>query len=382
MPDFCSALYLGMRHPSCGLAPWAALTLGQPAALCEMAAAPLIAARLARLQGCQAACLLPSTLHLYWDLFGMFAGEPLVLLVDQASYPIARWGAERAQALGLPLRCFACGDMAALCALVRCWRKTGRRPLILADGYVPGKERAPPLAGYAALARQAGGYLLLDDTQALGILGQDGGGSARRHGLRGEHIVIGASLAKGFGVPLAVLAGSDGLIKRFMAHSQTRLGVEFDQVQAGAGGVVVADGLRQLAHRLVVQAGRLAHAAQGGGQHRRHFALRVAIPIAIISARTIILVIPGFGLRRRQRCRVQNRIGHRIVAPAPVARRHRAPRSPQRRTRAQAPAPAAPTAGAAPAFVLRFLFLLCFALPLPLLFPFILYGCAKRQHFK
>ena len=223
MPDFRSALYLGMRHPSSALEPWGALTLGQPAALCEMAAAPLIAARLARLQGCQAACLLPSTLHLYWDLFGMFAGEPLVLLVDQASYLIARWGAERAQALGLPLRRFACGDMAALCALVRCWRKAGRRPLILADGVVPGRERAPPLAGYAALARQAGGYLLLDDTQALGILGQDGGGSARRHGLRGEHIVIGASLAKGFGVPLAVLAGAEGLIKRFMAHSQTRV---------------------------------------------------------------------------------------------------------------------------------------------------------------
>jgi len=223
MPDFCSALYLGMRHPSSALEPWGALTLGQPAALCEMPAAPLIAARLARLQGCQAARLLPSTLHLYWDLFGMFAGEPLVLLVDQASYPIARWGAERAQALGLPLRPFACGDMAELCALVRCWRKAGRRPLILADGVVPGRERAPPLAGYAALARQAGGYLLLDDTQALGVLGQDGGGSARRHGLRGEHIVIGASLAKGFGVPLAVLAGADGLIQRFMAHSQTRV---------------------------------------------------------------------------------------------------------------------------------------------------------------
>ena len=221
--DFTSALYLGMRHPSCQLAPWRALTLGQPAALRELAAASIVAARLARLQGRQAACLLPSTLHLYWDLFGMFASEPLAVLVDEASYPIARWGAERAQALGLPLRRFACGDVPALRALVCGWRGRGRRPLILADGVVPGRERQPPLAAYAALARRHGGYLLLDDTQALGVLGPDGGGAARRHGLQGEHVVIAASLAKGFGVPLAVLAGGAALIGRFMARSQTRV---------------------------------------------------------------------------------------------------------------------------------------------------------------
>lgn len=101
--------------------------------------------------------------------------------------------------------------------------------MILADGYVPGSEQALPLAGYAALARQGGGYLLLDDTQVLGVMGTQGGGSARRHGLQGGydkaggHLIVGASLAKGFGVPLAVLAGSDALLRRFAAHSQTRV---------------------------------------------------------------------------------------------------------------------------------------------------------------
>lgn len=229
MLDFTSALYLGMRHPAAALAPWSSLSLGQPAALQEPPGAQALAASLAALQGCEAACVLPSTLHLFWDLFGMLAAERLVILVDGGSYAIARWGAERAQALGLPLRLFPSGEMAALRQLAAAWGRQGRRPLILADGYVPGSEQVLPLAGYAALACQGGGYLLLDDTQVLGVAGTDGGGSARLHGLPGGydkgggHLIVGASLAKGFGVPLAVLAGSRKLLRRFAAHSQTRV---------------------------------------------------------------------------------------------------------------------------------------------------------------
>lgn len=229
MLDFTSALYLGMRHPSAQLGPWRSLTLGQPAALREPPGAPALAASLAALQGCEAACVLPSTLHLFWDLFGMLAAERLVILVDGGSYAIARWGAERAQALGLPLRVFPSGEVAVLQSLAAAWGRQGRRPLILADGYVPGSEQVLPLAAYAALARQGGGYLLLDDTQVLGVAGASGGGSARLHGLpggydkAGGHLIVGASLAKGLGVPLAVLAGCGALLRRFEAHSQTRV---------------------------------------------------------------------------------------------------------------------------------------------------------------
>ncbi len=225
MLDFTSALYLGMRHPAASLAPWSSLTLGQPAALREPPGALALAADLAALQGCEAACAAAVDPALFWDLFGMLAAERLVILVDGGSYAIARWGAERAQALGLPQQVFPSGEMAALRRLVAAWGRQGRRPLILADGYVPGSEQVLPLAGYAALARQGGGYLLLDDTQVLGVMGTQGGGSARLHGLQGGRVAdhVGASLAKGFGVPLAVLAGSRALLRRFAAHSQTRV---------------------------------------------------------------------------------------------------------------------------------------------------------------
>ncbi|WEF34701.1 aminotransferase class I/II-fold pyridoxal phosphate-dependent enzyme [Pseudoduganella chitinolytica] len=221
--DFTSALYLGLRHPGCALDGWDALTLGKPAALQDVPGAREVAAALARLQGCAAATLLPSTLHLFWDLFGMLGRERFALLVDGAAYPVARWGAERATGLGLPLRTFGHGDVAGLERLALAWHDSGRRPLILADGYSPGAAQAPPLAAYAAVAQRHGGLLLLDDTQALGLLGRHGGGSARRHGIAGMPVLVGASLAKAFGVPLAVLAGGAAWVRRFERVSDTRL---------------------------------------------------------------------------------------------------------------------------------------------------------------
>ncbi|MFB9290054.1 aminotransferase class I/II-fold pyridoxal phosphate-dependent enzyme [Pseudoduganella plicata] len=221
--DFTSALYLGMRHPGHALEGWDALTLGKPAALYDVPGARAVAESLARLQGSAAATLLPSTLHLFWDLFGMLARERCAVLVDDAAYPVARWGAERAAGLGLPLRAFRHGDTAALARLVGYWRDAGRWPLILADGYSPGGADCAPLGQYGALAERDGGLLVLDDTQALGVLGRHGGGSLRRHGIEHLPVLVGASLAKAFGVPLAVLAGSAAWVARFERVSDTRL---------------------------------------------------------------------------------------------------------------------------------------------------------------
>ena len=232
MADFSSALYLGMRHPSSALGSWDALTLGRPAALQEPPDGQGLASALARLQGCEAATLLTSTLHLFWDLFGMLCEEPLAILQDAAAYPIARWGAQRALAQGAVLQVFAPGAVRRAQQLAQYWRGQGRCPVILADGYTPGSAAPPPLAAYARIAREYGGYLVLDDTQALGLLGsrpdryapygRGGGGSLPWHGLAGPHVVVGASLAKAFGAPLAVLAGGRQLVRRFEQQSQVR----------------------------------------------------------------------------------------------------------------------------------------------------------------
>ncbi len=234
MADFTSALYLGLRHPSATLPGWDALTLGRPAALREPAGADAVAAALARLQGTAAATLLPSTLHLFWDLLrGLARQERSALLLDAGAYPILHWAADGAAAVGARVQRFAHHDAAALAALAWQAARDGLRPIVVCDGFCPGCNRAAPLGAYARIAERAGGTLVLDDTQALGVLGHaptsacpyghGGGGSLRWHGLSGAHITVGASLAKGFGAPLAELSGSARLIGRFRRDSETRL---------------------------------------------------------------------------------------------------------------------------------------------------------------
>ena len=52
------------------------------------------ARELAALVGCAAGLLLPSTLHLFWDLLGVLRRPPIEIYMDAATYPIARWSAE------------------------------------------------------------------------------------------------------------------------------------------------------------------------------------------------------------------------------------------------------------------------------------------------
>jgi 8-amino-7-oxononanoate synthase len=90
--DFTSALYLGLHHPKASLRPWEQLTTGRPAALEEPPGARAVAHKLAALVGCEGAVLVPSTLHLFWDLFGMLAHARVIIYMDAGAYPIAGWG--------------------------------------------------------------------------------------------------------------------------------------------------------------------------------------------------------------------------------------------------------------------------------------------------
>jgi 8-amino-7-oxononanoate synthase len=233
MLDFTSALYLGFQHPSGSALPWNALALGRPASLDEPPGAMTVATELAALQGCEAATMLPSTLHLFWDLFGVLRRRDTMIYIEATTYPIARWGVERGASLGTPVYTFAPGDAAGLERLIGCTPGHHCRPLIVCDGLRPGSDRQPALVQYASLAARHGGYLVLDDTQAFGVLGHraqaaaplgwGGGGSLRHYDLGGAHIIVGASLAKAFGVPVAVLSGSRTMVRLFEERSQTRV---------------------------------------------------------------------------------------------------------------------------------------------------------------
>jgi 8-amino-7-oxononanoate synthase len=231
MPDFTSALYLGLRHAPDELGPWRSLTTGRPAAAGVPLQARVVAAELAALMGCARGLLAPSTLHLFFDVFDVLAREPIVIYAEKNLYPVMRWGLERAAAKGAPVRGFPAGNADALAALMR-EERSGRRPVVVADGLRPARGATPPLADYVALVRARRGFVVVDDTQALGVIGRrpepehpygrGGGGIGARFGLAAPELIIGASLAKGFGAPLAVVCGAAETIDLLEAGGETR----------------------------------------------------------------------------------------------------------------------------------------------------------------
>jgi 8-amino-7-oxononanoate synthase len=231
MIDFTSSLYLGIRHPRGSLSPWPQLTSGTPSAVDEPLAAKSVAHRLAGLQGCEWSTLGRSTLHLFWDLFGLFSSESVAIYLDAGAYPIVRWGVERAKGRGLPVYLFPHHDADRLRRMLQ-QGSSRRRPVIVCDGLCTACGCQTPIAAYLECARDHGGLLVVDDTQALGVLGADpdarapygrgGGGSLRREHTAGPDVVLVSSLAKGFGAPLAALAGSREMIRQFEARSETR----------------------------------------------------------------------------------------------------------------------------------------------------------------
>ena len=233
MLDFASALYLDMRHDDPSPMDGRPLTLGRPAALEEPPGAARVGALLAGLQGCEKALLMTSTLHLFWDVFEMLSRTPSAMLVDGCAYPVSRWAMRLVSRRACPVSGFGHHDLALLKALTRSAEAHGRRPVLVTDGYCGACGRVPPIREYAALAEAVGGLLVVDDTQGLGVLGgspgqsipygRGGGGALRWQGIAGPRIIVGASLAKAFGAPLAVVSGAEAFIEQLRNEGGTRV---------------------------------------------------------------------------------------------------------------------------------------------------------------
>jgi 8-amino-7-oxononanoate synthase len=136
-------------------------------------------------------------------------------------YPIADCGVERAVARGVPVRHFPHHDTEALCGILKWDRHSVPRPVGLMGGYCPGCGGGSPIAAYAEATQGLRGHLQLDEAQALGILGHspNGWGRITAPEQSGPEARIGSCLSKGFGVPVAVLAGSTTMMWHHPAES-------------------------------------------------------------------------------------------------------------------------------------------------------------------
>lgn len=215
MIDLTSATYLGFTHGHAELAPWRVLTTGRPSALDDRSRQ--LAARLAELVGLPRAVLAPSTLHIVTDLYAALPVDTIYL--DPCAYAITKWGLERAQLRGvevLPLRGAVKPNSAIICdtVCVTC-------------------QRVAPMQTLHALARCSNSWLIVDDSQGVGLLGErpsrvapygrGGGGTLRWAGTPRDRTIVLGSCAKAFGVPLAFLAGEASTVEWFERIAATRV---------------------------------------------------------------------------------------------------------------------------------------------------------------
>ena len=159
-----------------------------------------------------------------------------------------------------------------------------------------------------------------------------GGGSLRWHGVFGPHVIVGSSLAKGFGAPLAALCGSRALIDRFREQQRgphpLQSAVGRDDPCGGTGAATQPSPRRDVAPA-PARPCAATEAAAGGG--RTEASRRIAVPGSVIRRRALVADCAGVPLAapRRgsgavdQRLRGRSRAAHLPCDHPARAGRHR-----------------------------------------------------------
>lgn len=121
---------------------------------------------------------------------------------------------------GARLKRYAHGDVAALRECLA-GAESGTR-LIASDGVFSMDGDVAPAAELAALARERGAWLMIDDAHGLGVLGAKGGGLLEQAGLGQEDVpILVGTLGKAFGTFGAFVAGREELIEFLIQRART-----------------------------------------------------------------------------------------------------------------------------------------------------------------
>jgi 8-amino-7-oxononanoate synthase len=192
LADFASCNYLGFdldreiieqvpeyldrwgTHPS-----WSRL-LGSPA-LYEQ-----IEERLSELLGSEDSLVLPTITHIHMSVIPLLAASGTIFL-DARAHKTIYDGCQIAKARGVAVRRFRFEDPEHLDQLLSQERDPTR--LVCLDGVNSMTGNAPDLAAFAAVAREHGALLYVDDAHGFGVIGERSPLEPCPYGIRGNSIV-------------------------------------------------------------------------------------------------------------------------------------------------------------------------------------------------
>ena len=192
LADFASCNYLGFdldreiidavpayleqwgTHPS-----WSRL-LGSPILYEE------IEERLTTLLGAEDSLLLPTITHIHMSVIPVLAASGTIFL-DARAHKTIYDGCQVARARGAAVKRFRFEDPDHLDELLRAERDRTR--LVCMDGVNSMTGNAPDIRAFAAVAREHGALLYVDDAHGFGVIGERGAGDTSPYGRRGNSVV-------------------------------------------------------------------------------------------------------------------------------------------------------------------------------------------------
>src|SRR4051794_22436004 len=192
LADFASCNYLGFdldreiieavpayldawgTHPS-----WSRL-LGSPALYEE------IEERLTTLLGAEDTLLLPTITHIHMSVIPLLAASGTVFM-DARAHKTIYDGCQVARARGAAVKRFRFEDADHLDELLRAERDPTR--LVVMDGVNSMTGNAPDIPAFAAVAREHGALLYIDDAHGFGIVGERTPDETSPYGSRGNSVI-------------------------------------------------------------------------------------------------------------------------------------------------------------------------------------------------
>jgi 8-amino-7-oxononanoate synthase len=193
LADFASCNYLGFdlepeimaaiepevrrwgTHPS-----WSRL-LGNPALY------PQIEERLTELLDAPDTLVLPTITHIHMSVLPILAGNGYIFLDSQAHKTIYD-GSMYARGLGATVQRFRSNDVEHLAQLLRAV-PAGVPKIVAMDGVNSMTGNAPDLVAFAAVCRDNGALLYVDDAHGFGVIGERASNELSPYGAKGNAIV-------------------------------------------------------------------------------------------------------------------------------------------------------------------------------------------------
>ncbi|MDF1506038.1 pyridoxal phosphate-dependent aminotransferase family protein [Roseisolibacter sp. H3M3-2] len=173
-------------------------------------------ARLAAFYRKEAALVFTTGYQTSLGAIASLVGRDDVLYLDKLDHACIVDGARLAH--GETVR-YPHGDLAALARqLERAPEGAGK--MIATDGVFSMEGTVADLPGLVALKRAHGAALLVDDAHALGVLGEDGAGTARHFGLDDEVDLVMATFSKSLASVGGVLAGPEEVLHWVRHHAR------------------------------------------------------------------------------------------------------------------------------------------------------------------